>query len=178
MEDIADGSSSAVWDFGSALQYRVALEKRISEALSVGALYGYSEVPLRWRSGGPTPVARCSGSTTSCDASVDHTTIALLVSSGGTMGFHQVINIGVGAVLYNNFREDATGATLPPSGTDKDFFFALGYGIGVGFSRRFSASIIQDYGIVIHQRSGLQGNVDAYQNLLSFRLNLRVGLGG
>jgi hypothetical protein len=167
-----------VWDFGSALQYRVAVEKRIAQSLNLGVTYGYSQVPLRWRPSASNPGTSCQATSPSCDATVDHTTIAVSLSSGTSYGLHQILNIAVGAVLFDNFREDATGQQLPPSSVDTDFFFTIGYGIGIGFSRRFSASIVQDYGFVVHQRSGLQGNFDAFQNVASFRLGLRVGLGG
>ena len=178
LETVADGSTSSVWDFGSALQYRVALEKRLGDRMGIGAMVAYASVPLRYISldplGGPTT---CSGGASSCNASVDHTTIAALFSTGGSYGFHQVLNLGVGVVMYNNFREDGTSRALAPLKSDTDFFLSLGYGIGIGLSNRVSINLVQDYSLVMHQRAGLDGNDDTQQNLLLTRLGVRLGVG-
>jgi hypothetical protein len=179
-ETIFDGSTGSVWDFGSAVQYRVSLERRVAERVGIGLSLSQANVPLVYSlSGSDTPsTTSCAGpSSVRCDATTDLTTVALSLSAGGDYGLHQILQIGIGVSFFDNFTEDGTGQHLAPLSGDKDFHLAVGYGIGYGISNRLSFSLVQDAWIILHQRTGLAGNRDSFHQLLVTRLGLRLALG-
>jgi hypothetical protein len=180
IETIFDGSSGSAWDFGSALQYRISVEKRIGAGSSLGVAVTRASVPLRYN---PLPVITPTGLSCtdpgagSCDASASLTTIALNFTGGGSQGFHQILNLGAGVSIFDDFEEDGTGKSLAPIDGDKDFYLAVGFGVGFGLSDHFAVSLVQDAGVVLHQRTGLSGNRDSFRQLLATRLGFRFAFG-
>jgi hypothetical protein len=80
-------------------------------------------------------------------------------------------------VTYGNFREEGNGTRLAPLASDSDFFFAAGYGLGVGLSNRIALSVVQEYGFTVHQKTGLEGNADTFIQGSTTRLSIKIGLG-
>ena len=178
LQDISDGSSQTQWDFGSALVYRVAIERRVFDQLAAGVLLSYSSLPLRYFATSSTPMQPTCTQGLSCNASVNQTTVAAHVSSGGSYGVHQIFNFAIGMTMYDGFRENSTGRQLAPLYVDRDFFLSIGLGLGIGLSRRFSINIVQDYGLIVHQRGGLQGNASSNSRTYQTRVGTRIGVGG
>ena len=178
-ETIFDGSSGSIWDFASALQYRVSLEKRVGQGATVGVAVSRANVPMRYRilTGGVQSVSTCTNGDSFCDASTNVTTASLSLTAGGNYGFHQILNLGIGMSFFEDFREDVTDKPLAPFNGDKDFYLSFGFGLGYGISNHFEVSLVQDAGVVLHQRTGLTGNTDSYHQILSTRLGLRFALG-
>ncbi len=173
-ETIFDGSSGSAWDFGSALQLRASLEKRISHGASLGVSFARASMPLRYFLIDPSvpPATGCS-----CNASTNLTTVAVSFSAAGGYGFHQILNLGVGVNIFDQFREDGTNRPLAPISGDKDFYLSFGYGLGFGLSNHFAIALVQDYGIILHQRTGLSADRDTFKQLLATRLGFRLALG-
>ena len=173
-ETIVDGSTGSAWNFGSAMQIRASLETRISQGASLGISVARASVPLRYFLISQTALPETS---CSCNASTNLTTVAVSFTAGGGYGFHQILNLGVGMNVFDDFREDGTGRLLAPTSGDKDFYLSFGYGVGFGLSEHFSIVLVQDYGVILHQRTGLSGDQDSYHQLLALRLGFRFAIG-
>jgi opacity protein-like surface antigen len=167
---VADGATNTQWDFGDATQFAAAIEKSFSSGVTIGARGTTSRVPLRYS--GTLP----SGTTgaVDADANVSQLLAGLHLASGRE--FHTVLEVGVGATLYSNFRERSNDTKLAPS-SDTDFTFAFGYGLGYAFSPSFSLDVVQDLTTVVHQRTGLSAGSSSTSRINTTRLLARFGLG-
>jgi hypothetical protein len=178
-ETIFDGSSGAAWDFGSALQFRVSLEKSIGQGSSVGVAVARASMPLNYnvlRSGDGT--TGCTDpNAIRCSAEATLTTLGLTFTASGTTGFHQVLNLNAGVNILDDFREDGTGKELAPIGGDKDLYISAGFGAGYGISNHFAVTLVQDAGFLLHQRTGLEGDRNDFHRVLITRLSLRIAFG-
>lgn len=178
---VNDGRTGTVWDFGNSLnlQYRASLEKSVGNGSSIGIAGSYARVPFVYYSNGSVPIIgtnNCGGGR--CDAHLDMTSIVGVFRAGTGIGFHQVIELSGGIVMYQHLREDGTNAQLPPTGGNVDPYFALGYGLGYGLSDRTQINFVPDYAIGLHERSGLSNGVSNTNSTRSLRLSLRMGFGG
>jgi hypothetical protein len=95
---------------------------------------------------------------------------------GGAVGIHQVIQANVGATFFGNFREDESGDKLPPAKADADLAFQVGYGVGYSFSPRLQASLLQEFGLIIHPGNG-EGSSSRMGQTQVTRLSVRYGMG-
>jgi hypothetical protein len=173
--DVADGKTNTVWDFGDATsaQYRASLEKEIRNGSALGITGTYVRAPIIYRGDAVNP-ASCGA----CDAHVDLYALYATFHAGGGLGFHQVIDAGAGVMSYQNFRRDSDGAELAPNSPQRDFSFTFAYGFGYAVSPRAHVNLVQEYGFTIHES---EGTSSAASNTLRFsttRLALRLGFGG
>lgn len=168
---VSDGTTGSEWDFGSATQYHVSLEKA-NGGVSFGLRGTRALVPLRY-----TQYATgidMNAITTDADANVSQVLANVHVASG--RGFHSVLELDAGATIYSDFRARGSGDKLAPA-SDTDFSFAFGYGFGYGFSNRFGVEVVQERGVHLHQRTGLSANQDTNVPVNSTRIVGRLGLG-
>jgi hypothetical protein len=86
--------------------------------------------------------------------------------------------VSAGAALYRNLHRDSDGLKLAPTGGNVDPFFTFGYGFGYAFNPTTQISIVQDYGLVLHERTGLSNDQSNTLTQRTTRLNFRLGLGG
>jgi hypothetical protein len=173
--EVADGKTGTVWDFGDATsaQYRLSLEKALRGQSAFGLTGTYVRAPILYR--GNPATTTC---VPSCDAHVDlYGLYASFHGGGGGLGFHQVLDAGAGVMSYQNFRSDSDGAKLAPS-AERDFSFIVGYGFGYAMSPRTDISIVQEYGFTIHESEGTSGGASNTLRSANTRLMLRFGLGG
>ena len=168
---VFDGRTESVWDFGSALQYRGSVEMDIGNRGSVGLVVGLADAPLTYYG---AQVPECSGG---CDAHAKIWSLMAGLHIGGGQGFHQIIDISAGALVYRDFVSDNGDVTLPPESPDKDISLAVGYGFGWGFNERMQLMLVQDASYSLHQRDGLSGGQSSSSTQYITRLGLRVGLG-
>jgi hypothetical protein len=167
---ISDGASGSTWDFGDGTnwQFRAALEKALQQnQFSLGAVLTYVDVPIVYFGPG---CARC-------DAHLDLTSLGASFHAGGGPGLHQVLEVSAGAAVYSNLRRDSNGAELQPTGSNVDPFFTFGYGFGYTFNPTMQVSIVQDYGLVLHERTGLSNEQSNTLTQRTTRLNFRMGFG-
>ncbi len=167
---LVDGSTGAVWRFGDALQFVAAFDRVISGGFSLGVKGSTARTPVR--------VESFTASALSADADANVSQIAVNAHAAGTSGFHSVLDLSLGATLFSNFRERATGAKIGPSGIDTDFHFAFGYGFGYSLSPRFAIDVVQDLTTVLHQSTGLNAGDSRTSRINTTRLTARFGLGG
>ena len=169
--DVSDGETGSTWDFGQAStpQLRLAVEKAVSRTISIGAAGTYADVPFTYR--GPASV--CSG----CAAHMDVVSLGLSFHVGGSEGFHQVLEGSAGALQYRNLTRDDDGAKLPPADGNVDPYFTFGYGFGYGFGRTLQLSVVQDFGLALHERSGLSSEQSNTLRQRTIRFNVRYGVG-
>jgi len=167
--EISDGVSGSTWDFGEGTnwQYRAAFEKAIQNQFSLGGVLTYVDVPFVYL--GPS-CARC-------DAHLDLTSLGVSFHAGGGQGLHQVLEASAGATMYRNLRRDSDNAKLQPTGGNMDPFFTFGYGFGYTFNPTMQVSIVQDYGLVLHERTGLSNDQSNTLTQRTTRLNFRLGFG-
>ncbi len=168
---IIDGRTESVWDFGSALQYRGSVEMDVGNFGAVGLVAGLADAPLTYVS---NQVAECAGG---CDAHAKLWTIAAGFHMGGGTGFHQIIDLSAGMLIYRDFTTDNGNVELPPESPDKDITLAIGYGFGWGFSNRMQLMLVQDAAYSMHQRDGLSGRQNSSSTQYITRLGLRIGVG-
>jgi hypothetical protein len=169
--DVSDGETESTWDFGQAstAQLRLAVEKAVSRTISVGAVGTYADVPFTYR--GP------SGVCGACAAHMDVVSLGISFHVGGSEGFHQVLEGSAGALQYRNLTRDDDGTQLPPTDGNVDPYFTFGYGFGYGFGRKLQLSVVQDFGLALHERSGLSSEQSNTLRHRTIRLNVRYGVG-
>ncbi len=166
---ISDGQTASTWDFGNGTdwQYRASLEKALQNQFSIGGVATYVKVPFVY-----------SGlSCGRCGAHLDLTSIGASFHAGGGPGLNQILEASAGAAMYRNLRRDSDGQQLPPTGGNVDPFFTFGYGFGYTFNPTMQVSIVQDYGLVLHERTGLANDQSNTLTQRTTRLNFRMGFG-
>ena len=167
--EISDGQTASTWDFGNGTdwQYRASLEKALQNQFSVGGVGTYVKVPFVY-----------SGSSCGrCGAHLDLTSIGATFHAGGGPGLNQILEASAGAAMYRNLRRDSDGQQLAPTGGNVDPFFTFGYGFGYTFNPTMQVSIVQDYGLVLHERTGLANDQSNTLTQRTTRLNFRMGFG-
>lgn len=166
---ISDGETESTWDFGEGTnwQFRAAVEKALQNQFSLGGVLTYVDVPFVYTGPG------CGR----CDAHLDLTSIGVSFHAGGGQGLHQVLEVSAGAAMYSNLKRDSDGAKLQPRDGNVDPFFTFGYGFGYTFNPTMQVSIVQDYGLVLHEREGLSNSQSNTLTQRTTRLNFRMGLG-
>lgn len=166
---ISDGATASNWDFGegTSWQYRLSVEKALQNQFSFGGVLTYVDVPFVYTG------ASCGR----CDAHLDLTSIGASFHAGAGTGLHQVLEASAGAVLYRNLRRDSDSKPLEPEGGNVDPYFTFGYGFGYTFNPAMQISIVQDYGLVLHERTGLANDQSNTLTQRTTRLNFRVGFG-
>ena len=168
-QGFCDKSSGDCWDFGSAPQWRASFEFPLGYGGTGWGVVGtLSRVPLQFLGGGLTNA--CA----QCDADATVSQIMGLFRASGGQGFHQVIDVAAGAIMFNNFR--ATDGTKLGSGkTTTHFSGTIAYGFGYGISDRTEFYLEQEYGLIILPRQSGSNNNTAQQQ--TTRIGLRLGLG-
>ncbi|MDQ6690827.1 MAG: hypothetical protein M3Z18_09995, partial [Gemmatimonadota bacterium] len=139
----------------------------------------YARVPFAYSADltKPLPANETGTRCLSCNAHLDMTTVVFTFHAGAGAGFHQVVELNGGVVMYKNLTEDAGGARLAPSGGNIDPLFSLGYGFGYGLSNRTNIDFVSDYTFGIHERKGLSNGTSNTNSMPSLRLALRMGFG-
>ena len=175
---VNDGRTSSTWDFGSStnFQYRASLEKAIANQSAFGIVGTYVKVPFIYSSSSIVPPSEgvtCG----SCEAHLDMITVSATFHAGGGPGFHQVIEASGGVAQYTNLTRDSDGAKLAPSGGNIDPIFSFGYGFGFGFGNNTQINLVQDYGIALHEKSGLANGVSNTNTVRNLRFSVRFGFG-
>lgn len=171
--DVSDGKTDTVWDFGRASnpQYRASIEKAISRTASVGATGTYVHAPFSYVSivGGDV--------VTRTPAQLDVIALGASVHVGGGPGLHQVLEASAGALAYRNLKRDSDGGRLEPVKGNIDPYFTFGYGFGYTFTPETQLSIVQDFGLALHERTGLTSEDSNTLTQRTIRLNFRYGFG-
>ncbi len=170
--DVSDGRTGSTWDFGQAStpQFRASLEKAVSGSISIGAAGSYAHVPFTYRGGGESGCSACA-------AHLDVVTLGASFHVSGGQGFHQVLEGSAGALQYRNLERDSNGEALAPTDGNIDPFFTFGYGFGYGFNRNMQVSVVQDFGLALHEREGLSSEQSNTLRQRTIRLNIRTGTG-
>jgi hypothetical protein len=97
--------------------------------------------------------------------------------AGGGPGLHQVLEASIGAMQYRNLTRDSDGTPLEPVGGNIDPYFTFGYGFGYTLSPVTQVSVVQDFGLALHERTGLTSEQSNTLRLRTIRLNFRYGFG-
>jgi len=171
--DVSDGSTNSVWDFGRASvpQYRLAVEKGFGRTSSIGVTGSYVHAPFTYfGSGGDESCARCA-------AHLDVVSLGASFHVGGGLGLHQVLEGSAGALQYRNLKRDDDKTALDPVDGNVDPYFTFGYGFGYTLNSTTQISVVQDFGLAIHERKGLTSEDSNTLTQRTLRLNLRYGFG-
>lgn len=169
---VDDGRTASTWDFGSTVQWRATVERTLDRGTALGVAATFARAPLTYSSDSFQPT-----SCTSCDADANVTQVMATFHAGGASpGFHQVIEIGLGATIYSGFRARGDGRKLDP-GSDADPAFALGYGFGYGIGEFTQLEVVQDLAASMHESTGLPADANTLIRSWTTRLGVRVALG-
>lgn len=165
--DIDDGTAAARWRFSGAAQFRSTVEYALGRGNSLGFSAAYARVPITY--------IPFNGSRE--DATGTVAGVGLTFHGGGGLGLHQVIEASIGALRFSDFSSDVDGRRLEPLDADLDFTFTIGAGFGYTLSSTAQITLVQDFGVVLHQGTALpnDANTRAYQRIT--RLGLRYGFG-
>jgi hypothetical protein len=163
-----DGDASGSrWNFSNAAQVRACLEYSLVRGNSFGVSVAYAEVPM-------TNVP-FSGSRE--DATERVAAVALTFHGGGGVALHQVCEASIGALRFSDFTSDVDGRNLEPLDADFDVTFMIGGGFGYSIGTRTQIVLVRDFGIVLHQGSGLPSDANTTAYHRTTRLGLRYGVG-
>jgi len=178
---VNDGVTASSWDFGNAtnFQYRASLETGMDNGSSFGIAGSYARVPFAYTADltKPLPAGASGARCDTCDAHLDMTTLVATFHAGSGIGFHQVVELNGGVVMYRNLKRDADKAKLAPGGGNIDPLFSLGWGFGYGLSNRTNIDFISDYTFGLHERKGLSNGTSNTNSMPSLRVSLRMGFG-
>jgi hypothetical protein len=176
-ETILDGRTNASWDFAdNTLQYRATLETVFAPGMTFGAQVSWAPgVATAVRGLGLADRPTLANCAAECAASADLLGVAAIARVGGGRGLHQVIELTAGVQQLRNLRLEG-GGTLAPE-RDTDLHASLGYGAGFGFSSRASVSIVQEFGIVSHQRDFIPRDRNGITQQRATRVTVRFGGG-
>lgn len=185
LQGIFDGTTQTGWDFSQALEYHAALEYGLGRGSTVGVTATYANVPLSYQQLVNTPGG--SG-VVATDAHVNVYDIGAQFTLGpGTPGFHQVVVINAGVIAFENFHADAGACPASPTyvcrtgrlapDRDLDPRLGIGYGFGYGFASRSEIYLVQEYGVALHQSTGLSGSDRRQYQQQTTKIGFRVGLG-
>ena len=175
---IVDASTEADWRFESTIQYRAAVELALRNQSAFGVAGTYARVPLRYYQINPFAFCR------PCEGNATVWTALAFFRAGGGSGFHQIIELGIGATGYQDFETEG-GDVLPPnpdqsatSEADIDITLSVGYGFGYGFGNRTQIFLVQSADQSLHQ-SGDNPNVEGTTSVQHYvtRVGLRYGFG-
>lgn len=169
---VSDGATHSTWDLGQATnpQLRVAAERALQgqSQISVGVAGTYQHAPFTYSG---------SSGCSACEAHMDLMSLGLSFHAGGGIGLHQVLEGSAGALFYRNLKSDVDNAPLPPTGGNIDPYFTFGYGFGYTINPTTQISVVQDFGLALHERTGLTSEQSNTLRLRTIRLNLRYGFG-
>lgn len=172
LSDVQDGSTDSEWVFGNTILYRLSVELPIENQSTFGISGAFARVPLRYQPLGIINPA-CSPS---CDADATVTQLMATFHAGRTgLGFHQIIDISLGAVGYSGFRARASGERLPPRQLDADLAGGIGYGFGYALSPDMQITLVQEGFLTVHQRTGLDSGANTVGRQFVLRLGTRFG---
>lgn len=137
---------------------------------TIGIVATFARAPLTYSSSTDVTCSRCDA-----DANVTQIFAVYHGGGGGIAGFHQVLELQVGAIIYANFREHDTDRRLEPR-QDADLALGIGYGFGYSFSQSLEVEFVQEGLISVHQRAGLSGGDSSFPRQSVTRLGVRLGL--
>lgn len=177
VQDVFDGSTQTAWLFSQTVEYAGSLEFALSRGSAFGVTASYAHVPMLYvdsiRAATGVVPAGC------CDAHTNVYTVNAQFSLGaGSPGFHQVVVVSAGIIAFENFTADNNGRRLAPD-RNIDPRLGIGYGFGYGFGAgRNEAFIVQEYGVALHESTGLSGNDRRQYQQQTTRLGVKFGIGG
>ncbi|HKW11963.1 MAG TPA: hypothetical protein VJO33_16375 [Gemmatimonadaceae bacterium] len=173
MSAVHDGSTNSDWEFGNAVQYRISLEMPIQFQSTIGISGSFARVPLTYVPLDGIGTIGCAGS---CDADATVTQLLATFHAGrSVIGFHQVLDLSLGATGYSGFRARISGERLRPMQLDADLTGGIGYGFGYTFSPDMQITLVQEGFLTVHQRTGVAGNEDTIGRQFVLRLGTRFG---
>ncbi len=179
--DITDGASQSTWRFGSdpLLQYRATLEKALDEFTTLGVAAGYGVVNVALSniaSGTNTTLpAACQ---VSCLATTEMWTGMAQFRSGGGSGFHTLFEASGGGTAFRSFKTRSDALAIPGIKSSFDLSGTLGAGFGYPLSRSMVLSLVQDFGIGFHTKTGLPQGTSRTWRVRNTRAALRLKFGG
>lgn len=170
--DVSDGGTNSTWDFGQAStpQFRASFEKAVGNSASIGPVGTFAHIPFTYLGAGG------DGSCTRCAAHLDVISLGASFHVGAGIGLHQVLEGSAGVLQYRNLKRDGGGSLAPTDG-NIDPYFTFGYGFGYSFTPAMQMSVVQDFGLALHERDGLSSEQSNTLRQRTIRLNFRYGFG-
>ena len=170
LNGIRDGETNTEWRFDGTLQYRGSIEYALRNQSAFGIAGTYARVPLEYRD-----LNTVIGSCARCEADATVWTGLAFFRAGGGAGFHQIIEIGAGATVYQDFESEDGEPLLPER--DVDITLSVGYGFGFGFGNRTAIFLVQSADQSLHQRGEASNDGTTSVQHYVTRVGLRYGLG-
>jgi len=181
LTDIVDGVSRSRWRFGSdpLWQYRATLEKALDDFTTIGVSAGYGEVPLTLSpmtsDSSPALPSRCQ---VTCAATTELWTAMAQFRSGGGPGFHTLFEASGGGTVFRNFKTADDAIVIPGIARSFDLSGTLGAGFAYALSNAMVLSLVQDFGIGFHAKTGLPQGTARTWRVRNTRAAVRLKFGG
>jgi hypothetical protein len=148
------------------------VERATAGDMLVGLALSSASAPLRYT--GTTASSACIGG---CEATASVTQLLLTARVGryAFSGFQSSIEVGAGATVYSRFHRSTDDAQLPPANRDVDPTFTLGTNFGFAIKPQFHLFVVPEWGIIIHQRTGVPASTSTNNRYSAFRFGARYG---
>lgn len=181
ISDINDGATQSTFKFGSdpVMLYRVAIEKAMDEATSIGVAVAYGQVDVsvapfdpvgNTRPGIVTLPSICLNG---CEAQTGFYQALAQFRSGGGPGFHTFFEANGGVTSIRNMKAKADGATFDAVKGKLDLTGTLGAGFGYTLSQKLAITLVQDFGIGYHSKDDLPSGTSRTWRIRNTRAALR-----
>lgn len=185
LSDVNDGATGSTWKFGNdpLILLRGTVERGLDDATTIGLAVTYGKVDLTLvpfigpqDAGGADASAsgnRPASCSATCSAQTDLWSAMAQFRSGGGPGFHTFFEANGGVTSFRSMRTRVDRIAIgKPSGT-LDVSGTLGGGFGYTLSPGFAVTLVQDFGLGYHSKSGLPEGVSRSWRIRTTRAALR-----
>jgi hypothetical protein len=80
-------------------------------------------------------------------------------------------------VQFRNLTRDSDDTPLAPTGGNIDPYFTFAYGFGYSLNPSSQISVVQEFGLALHESKGLDSNDSNTLRNRTIRVNFRYGFG-
>jgi hypothetical protein len=176
LQDLYDGSTKTTWGFSQTIEYAGSVEFAVSPGSAFGVTASYAHVPMLYVDSAQAATGSIPNGC--CDAHVNVYTLGaqFSVGGGGSPGFHQLIVVNAGVIAFENFTADRDGRRLQPD-RNIDPRIGIGYGFDYGFNKLGDVFLVQEYGVALHESTGLSGGDRRQYEQRTTRLGFKLALG-
>jgi hypothetical protein len=184
VSDINDGATRSVWRFGSdpLILLRGTIERGLDDATTIGVAVSYGKVDVTLvpfvTADGTAPAAPAADSLPTscqqgCSAQTDMWSAMAQFRSGGGPGFHTFFEANGGVTSFRNTRTRSERAAVGKASGSLDLSGTVGGGFGYTMSQGFAVTLVQDFGVGYHSKSGLPEGVGRSWRIRNTRAALR-----
>jgi hypothetical protein len=183
LSDVHDGATGSTWKFGSdpLILLRGTIERGLDDATTIGLAVTYGKVDLNLvpfvvaEGGGAAPAQEVlpASCRQGCAAQSELWSAMAQFRSGGGPGFHTFFEANGGVTSFRNLRTRADRIAIGKPAGSLDVSGTLGGGFGYTLKPGVAVTLVQDFGLGYHNKSGLPEGVSRSWRIRTTRAALR-----